>query len=97
VRALPPLRRLVADVSPVREPWFEGETPEERQARREAYERIAGSASRLGLPLERLAAMLRQLHANEAETRRFLSEIYHVPDDSLDDYVRIRMKDLEAE
>jgi hypothetical protein len=49
---------------PVREPWFEGETPEERQARRDAYERIAGSASRLGLPLERLAAMLRQLHAN---------------------------------
>jgi hypothetical protein len=82
---------------PVREPWFEGETPEERQDRRDAYERIAGSASRLGLPLERLAAMLRQLAANETETRRFLSEIYHVPDDSLDDYVRIRMKDLEAE
>jgi hypothetical protein len=82
---------------PVREPWFEGETPEERQARREAYERIAGSASRLGLPLERLADMLRQLHANEAETRRFLADIYHVPDDSLDDYVRLRLKDLEAE
>jgi hypothetical protein len=82
---------------PVREPWFEGETPEERQARRDAYERIAGSASRLGLPLECLAAMLRQLHANEEETRRFLSELYRVPDDSLDDYVRIRMKDLEAE
>ncbi|HEV7589988.1 MAG TPA: hypothetical protein VGO40_17865 [Longimicrobium sp.] len=82
---------------PVREPWFEGETPEERQVRRDAYERIAGSASRLGLPLERLAAMLRQLAANETETRRFLSEIYHVPDDSLDDYVRIRMKDLETE
>jgi hypothetical protein len=82
---------------PVREPWFEGETPEERQARRDAYERIAGSASRLGLPLERLAAMLRQLHANEEETRRFLSEIYHVPDDSLDDYVRIRLKDLKEE
>jgi hypothetical protein len=82
---------------PVREPWFEGETPEERQERREAYERIAGSASRLGLPLERLAAMLRQLHENEAETRRFLADIYHVPDDSLDDYLRLRLKDLEAE
>ncbi|HEX8905945.1 MAG TPA: hypothetical protein VF771_13935, partial [Longimicrobiaceae bacterium] len=67
----------------------------ERQARREAYERLAGAAGRLGLPLERLAAMLRQLHANEAETRRFLSEIYHVPDDSLDDFLRLRMKDLE--
>jgi rubrerythrin len=82
---------------PVREPWFEGETPEERKERREAYERIAKSASRLGLPLERLAALLRQLAANEAETRRFLSEIYHVPDDSLDDYLRLRMKDLELE
>jgi hypothetical protein len=80
---------------PVREPWFEGETPEERQVRRESYERIAKSASRLGLPLERLAALLRQLHANEAETRRFLAEIYRVPDDSLDDYLRLRMKDLD--
>ncbi|HEX6747926.1 MAG TPA: hypothetical protein VF092_11600 [Longimicrobium sp.] len=80
---------------PVREPWFEGETNEERQARREAYERLAGAAGRLGLPLERLAAMLRQLYANEAETRRFLAEIYHVPDHSLDDLLRLRMKDLE--
>jgi hypothetical protein len=82
---------------PVREPWFEGETNEERQARRDAYERLAGSAARLGLPLERLAAMLRQLQANEAETRRFLADIYHVPDHSLDDFLRLRMKDLERE
>ena len=82
---------------PVREPWFEGETPEERQTRREAYERIAKSASRLGLPLERLAALLRQLQTNEAETRRFLADIYRVPDDSLDDYLRIRMRDLDDE
>jgi len=82
---------------PVREPWFEGESNEERQARRDAYERLAGAAGRLGLPLERLAAMLRQLHANEAETRRFLAEIYRVPDDSLDDYLRVRMKDLDRE
>ena len=82
---------------PVREPWFEGESNEERQARRDAYERLAGAAGRLGLPLERLAAMLRQLHANEAETRRFLAEIYRVPDDSLDDYLRVRLKDLDRE
>ena len=82
---------------PVREPWFEGETNEERQARRDAYERLAGSAARLGLPLERLAAMLRQLQANESETRRFLADIYHVPDHSLDDFLRLRMKDLERE
>jgi hypothetical protein len=82
---------------PVREPWFESESNEERQARRDAYERLAGSAARLGLPLERLAAMLRQLQQNEAETRRFLAEIYHVPDDSLDDYLRLRLKDLDRE
>jgi hypothetical protein len=82
---------------PVREPWFEGESNEERQARRDAYERLAGAAGRLGLPLERLAAMLRQLQSNETETRRFLTEMYRVPDDSLDDYLRVRMKDLERE
>jgi hypothetical protein len=79
---------------PVREPWFEGETNEEREERRAAYERIAGAAGRLGLPLERLGALLRQLYRNEAETRSFLSEIYHVPDDALDDYLRLRLKDL---
>ena len=81
----------------VREPWFEGETNEERQARRDAYERLAGAAGRLGLPLERLGAMLRQLQTNESETRRFLGDIYRVPDDSLDDFLRLRMKDLERE
>jgi len=81
----------------VREPWFEGETNEERQARRDAYERLAGAAGRLGMPLERLGAMLRQLQRNESETRRFLAEIYRVPDDSLDDFLRLRMQDLERE
>jgi len=81
----------------VREPWFEGETNEERQARRAAYERIAGAAGRLGLPLERLGSLLRQLYRNEADTRSFLAEIYHVPDDALDDYVRLRLKDLKDE
>ena len=79
---------------PVREPWFEGETNEERQARREAYERLAGSAARLGMPLESLSLLLRALHANELETRRFLADLYHVPDDALDDFVRLRLKDL---
>jgi hypothetical protein len=79
---------------PVREPWFESESNEERQARREAYERLAGSAARLGLPLERLSVLLRRLHANEVETRRFLSDLYHVPDDALDDFLRLRLKDL---
>ncbi|HYH80078.1 MAG TPA: hypothetical protein VEX86_09775 [Longimicrobium sp.] len=82
---------------PVREPWFEGETNEERQSRREAYERIAGAAGRLGMPLEQLGGLLRQLYRNEADTRAFLAEIYHVPDDALDDYLRLRLKDLKEE
>jgi hypothetical protein len=82
---------------PVREPWFEGETNDERQARREAYERLAASAQRMGLPIERLGALLRQLQSNEEETRKFLGDIYHVPDHSLDDFLRLRLKDLERE
>jgi len=81
----------------VREPWFENESNEERQARREAYERIAGAAARLALPLERLDAALHQLYRNEAETRRFLADLYRVPDDSLDDFLRLRLKDLEED
>lgn len=81
----------------VREPWFENESNEERQARREAYERIAGAADRMRLPLERLDAALRQLWRNEAETRRFLADLYRVPDDSLDDFLRLRLKDLRDE
>jgi hypothetical protein len=80
----------------VREPWFENESNEEREARREAYERLAGAAARLAMPLERLDAALRQLHRNEAETRRFLADLYRVPDDSLDDFLRLRLNDLTA-
>lgn len=79
----------------VREPWFENESNEERQARREAYERIAGAASQMRVPLERLDALLHQLYRNESETRRFLADLYHVPDDSLDDFLRLRLKDLQ--
>jgi len=81
----------------LREPWFEDESDEERQARRDAYERIASAAARLRLPLERLDAMLHHLRQNEDETRRFLADLYHVPDDSLDDFLRLRLKDLEDE
>ena len=78
-----------------REPWHPGETPDERDARREAYERLAAAARRIGLPLERLSSMLRQVAHNEAETRRFLSEeVYGVPDPLLDDLLRVRLADL---
>jgi hypothetical protein len=79
----------------MREPWQPGETPEEQAARREAYARLSAAARRVGVPLERLGNLLRQVAHNEAETRRFLSdEVYGVPDDVLDDLLRVRLEDL---
>jgi 8-oxo-dGTP pyrophosphatase MutT (NUDIX family) len=81
-----------------REPWGPGETPEEEAARREAAERLAGAAKRVGMSMERLGEMLRQLLDNETETRRFLAEeVYGVPDEVLDDLLRIRLNDLREE
>ncbi len=81
-----------------REPWEPGETPEEQEARREAYRRLAEAARRVGMPLERLGSMLREVARNETETRRFLAdEVYGVPDDLLDDLVRVRLDGLAGE
>lgn len=81
-----------------REPWQPGETPDEQDARRQAYERLSAAARRVGLSLERLSHLLRQVTTNEAETRRFLStEVYGVPDDLLDDLVRVRLAELSRD
>lgn len=65
--------------------------------REEAYQRLVAAARRAGLPLERLHDLLSQVAHNEAETRRFLStEVYGVPDELLDDLVRVRLRDLAA-
>lgn len=80
------------------EPWQPGETPDEQAARKEAYRRLAEAARRVGLPLERLGTLLQQVATNEEETRRFLSEgVYGVPDQLLDDLLRVRMKDLDRD
>lgn len=80
------------------QPWNPGETPEEREARAEAYRRLSRAARRVGVSLERLGGMLRRVAANEAETRRFLAdEVYGVPDDLLDDLVRVRLGSLEED
>ncbi|MDB4950586.1 MAG: hypothetical protein JWM27_3235 [Gemmatimonadetes bacterium] len=80
------------------EPWAGGETPEEQAARREAYERLLAAFRRAGLPAERLADMLRQVARNEVETREFLrDQVYGVPDDMLDDFIRLRMADPDPE
>ena len=80
---------------PMAEPWQPGETPEEQAARREAYQRLVDAARRVGVPLDRLARAIGEVARNEAETRRFLTEeVYGVPDDLLDDLVRVRLKDL---
>jgi 8-oxo-dGTP pyrophosphatase MutT (NUDIX family) len=81
-----------------REPWDPGETPDEQAARREAYERLSAAARRVGMSLERLSDVLRQVAHNETETRRFLSqEVYGVPDTLLDDLLRVRIADLPDE
>lgn len=80
------------------EPWQPGETPDEQAARRDAYQRLVNAARRVGVPLEQLARMLGQVASNENETRRFLAEeVYGVPDDLLDDLLRLReMEEPEA-
>lgn len=79
----------------MREPWEPGETPREQAARREAYQRLVDAARRVGLPLERLGGLLRQVTTNETETRRFLAEeVYGVPDELLDDLLRVHLADL---
>ena len=78
-----------------REPWHPGEGEEERAARADAYRRLAEAARRVGLPLERLGRLLGEVAHNESATRRFLTEeVYGVPDDLLDDLVRVRLADL---
>ncbi len=81
----------------VRQPWESGETPDEQAARREAYERLSAAARRVGLSLDRLGELLRQVSTNESETRRFLAQVYGVPDELLDDLLRVRMQDLPRE
>jgi hypothetical protein len=80
------------------DPWHPGETPDERAARAEAYRRLSAAARRVGVSLERLGSMLRRVADNEERTRRFLAEeVYGVPDDLLDDLVRIRLASLEED
>jgi hypothetical protein len=80
------------------EPWHEGETADEQAARAEAYRRLVAAAKRVGVSIERLGDVLGQVARNEEETRRFLAErVYGVPDDLLDDLLRVRLADLEGE
>lgn len=81
-----------------RQPWDPAETPEQEAARREALQRLADAALRVGMPLERLGELLGRVARNEAETRRFLSEeVYGVTDEWLDELVRVRLGDLARE
>lgn len=77
------------------DPWQRGESAEEKAARQEAYQRLLDAARRIGVPLDQLGRLLRQVASNETETRRFLAdEVYGVPDDLLDDLLRVRLRDL---
>lgn len=79
------------------DPFPPGETPEDEAARREANARLREAARRAGLSLEKLGSLLRQVARNEAETRRFLAEVYGVSDEKLDHLLRERLARLDAE
>lgn len=79
------------------EPWHPDETEGERAARNAAYQRLLAAARGAGLSAERLAGLLRQLAHNETETRRLLTEVYGVPDDLLDDVLRVHMEEPPSE
>ncbi|HET8655743.1 MAG TPA: hypothetical protein VFL93_09540 [Longimicrobiaceae bacterium] len=82
----------------MREPWRPQESPDEEAARQEAYRRLSDAARRIGLPLERLGALLARVADNERETRRFLAErVYQVTDAELDELLRRRIADLRAD
>lgn len=76
--------------------WRGEADPSEQERRQASLERLAAAARRLGVSAERMAGLLRELEKNEVATRRFLAdEVYGVPDDLLDDLVRLRLVDLE--
>ena len=78
--------------------WRGEPDPSEQERRQASLERLAAAARRLGVSTERMAGLLRELEKNEVATRRFLAdEVYGVPDDLLDDLVRLRLVDLEEE
>jgi hypothetical protein len=72
--------------------------PDDPAARAAAYERLLAAARRAGVSLERLREALAKVARNEAETRRFLAEnVYGVPDDLLDELVRVKLADLQKD
>lgn len=76
--------------------WRPDRSREEDAARRETLQRLAAAARRLGMPREQLVQLIRKLQDSEADTRRLLAnEVYGVPDELLDDLLRVRLEDLE--
>lgn len=76
--------------------WREpDESWEQHRRMLEGLQRVAGSGSVI---ISRFAADVRQLIENGVETRRILAEqVYRIPDAWLDEVVRVRIADLEAE
>jgi hypothetical protein len=72
-----------------------GEDPRERE---EEFARLASLARQAGLPIERMAAALRALERAESETRRVLArDVYGIPEELLDDVLRLRLRELEGD
>jgi len=68
------------------------------QGREREMGRLAAVARQAGMPIERLAAALRALAEAESETRRMLArDVYGIPEELLDDVLRLRLSDLEVD
>jgi hypothetical protein len=73
-----------------------------RRAGDEQYRRMLSSLDAVSsggsATLERLAADVKSLLANEVETRRLLAEqVYGVPDEWLDELLRVRLDDASPD
>ena len=78
------------------EPWRPESSAADAEARRAALQRLADAARRVGLPRDQLASLLKQVETNEEATRKFLSrDVYGIPDELLDDLLRVHLADLE--
>jgi hypothetical protein len=79
------------------EPWQEPAGEEHQAAYRRIVERLRGLAADNQAALERFRDDLRLVLRNEEATRRLLAEeVYRVPDEWLDELLRVRLEELRG-
>lgn len=79
------------------EPWNQPAGEEHLAAYRRIVEGLRGLASENQAALERFRDDLRLVLRNEEATRRLLADdVYRVPDEWLDDLLRVRLEELRG-